>query len=99
MDRLRTCIRDKLEAYLKGALTQDKFVESLIAGDKEFKKQFSTDDDYMDVDEGAPSEITRASEFSYSLIDAIWLHRVKLDDSETMNFYPMIQELLQPLQE
>jgi len=44
----------------------------------------------MDVDEGASNEFSKTSEFSQSLIDAIWLHRLKLDDSDTLTFYPKI---------
>lgn len=82
MAALRTNIRTKLEAYLKGSLLPEKLLETIIAADSVFRRELQEhSDDYMDVDEQKSQPTLIEDEFSQSIIDAIWLHRCKLDES------------------
>jgi hypothetical protein len=85
MAHLRARIRDKLDCYLRGALAVERLIEQVATSDEEFRRALA-EDEFMDVDEGN-KEFSQSSEFSQSLIDAIWLHRYKLDDSEVSVFY------------
>lgn len=97
MAKVRRLLREKLECYLNGALTQERLIEILAESDKEFR--FKEEDDFMDVDEGN-NDKAATTELSQSFLDAIWLHRYKLDeDAEVKTFHAKIQVLIEPLTE